>query len=204
MKGSFYYREDVHNEAQVSRPTNAAARTSEPNQEQAQYTWSVAVENTWHATPAIDLVAGASYDSYAITKAEEYNATRGLFQYPLGGSDAPNGQAALIWRQRESSQFHVSVSDRARFPVIFELYSTRFGTATPNPNLGSRARHERRVRLERTRARHSTRGCRVREPHPRSRFRRWSSPTRRRRRRTSATDGSAGSSSQWMRPSRRR
>jgi iron complex outermembrane receptor protein len=25
---------------------------------------------------------------------------------------------------------------RARFPVIFELYSTRFGTATPNPNLG--------------------------------------------------------------------
>jgi iron complex outermembrane receptor protein len=28
------------------------------------------------------------------------------------------------------------VSDRARFPVIFELYSTRFGTATPNPDLG--------------------------------------------------------------------
>ena len=31
---------------------------------------------------------------------------------------------------------HASVSDRARFPVIFELYSTRFGTATPNPDLG--------------------------------------------------------------------
>jgi iron complex outermembrane receptor protein len=28
------------------------------------------------------------------------------------------------------------VSDRARFPTIFELYSTRFGTATPNPDLG--------------------------------------------------------------------
>ncbi len=32
---------------------------------------------------------------------------------------------------------HASVSDRARFPVIFELYSTRFGAATPNPNLGT-------------------------------------------------------------------
>lgn len=28
------------------------------------------------------------------------------------------------------------MSDRARFPTIFELYSTRFGTAVPNPNLG--------------------------------------------------------------------
>jgi iron complex outermembrane receptor protein len=30
----------------------------------------------------------------------------------------------------------VSISDRVRFPVIFELYSTRFGSATPNPDLG--------------------------------------------------------------------
>jgi iron complex outermembrane receptor protein len=28
------------------------------------------------------------------------------------------------------------VSDRARFPILFELYSTRFGFATPNPGLG--------------------------------------------------------------------
>ena len=33
-------------------------------------------------------------------------------------------------------EVHASVSDRTRFPVIFELYSTRFGTATPNPDLG--------------------------------------------------------------------
>ena len=30
----------------------------------------------------------------------------------------------------------VCVSDRARFPTIFELYSQRFGNAIPNPNLG--------------------------------------------------------------------
>jgi iron complex outermembrane receptor protein len=36
------------------------------------------------------------------------------------------------------------VSDRGRFPTIFELYSTRFGFATPNPDLGA----ERATNLE--------------------------------------------------------
>ena len=44
------------------------------------------------------------------------------------------GRADLALRR--SGEVHASVSDRARFPVIFELYSTRFGTATPNPDLG--------------------------------------------------------------------
>ena len=46
------------------------------------------------------------------------------------------GRRPCIWRYGPSGQLHASVSDRARFPVIFELYSTRFGTATPNPDLG--------------------------------------------------------------------
>ena len=46
------------------------------------------------------------------------------------------GRRALIWRYTQRGELHASVSDRARFPVIFELYSTRFGTATPNPDLG--------------------------------------------------------------------
>lgn len=136
LKASVYYRQDVHNEQQTSRPTNVTARSTEPNQEQAQTTWSLAGENTWHASGALDVVTGLSYEKYAITKAQEYNATRGLFNYPLGGSDAVNAQAAVIWRTSSSSNVHLSVSDRSRFPVIFELYSTRFGTATPNPDLG--------------------------------------------------------------------
>jgi iron complex outermembrane recepter protein len=45
-------------------------------------------------------------------------------------------QAAMVWRHAASGEWQASISDRARFPVIFELYSTRFGTATPNPDLG--------------------------------------------------------------------
>jgi iron complex outermembrane receptor protein len=89
-----------------------------------------------HASPRFDLVGGVSYDKYDITKAEEFNATRGVFEYPKGGADSFNWQSALVWKYNQSGQFHASVSDRSRFPVIFELYSTRFGTATPNPDLG--------------------------------------------------------------------
>jgi iron complex outermembrane receptor protein len=136
LKGAFHYRTDVHREQQVSRPTHATLATTEPMQEQSQYTWSVALEDTFRVSPSVDVVAGLSYDKYKITKAEEFNTTLGLFQNPSGGSDAVNGQAAIVWRHARTGEWHASISDRSRFPVIFELYSTRFGTATPNPNLG--------------------------------------------------------------------
>src|SRR5690606_18923442 len=41
-----------------------------------------------------------------------------------------------IYRYNDRGQFHASISDRGRFPTFFELYSTRFGTVTPNPDLG--------------------------------------------------------------------
>jgi len=136
-KAAFHHRTDVHTEQQTSRPTHPTLSSTEPEQEQSQYTWSVALEDTFRVTPSIDIVGGLSYDKYAITKAEEFTVAAGSFEYPKGGSDAINWQAAVLWRHDRSGDWHASVSDRARFPVIFELYSTRFGTATPNPDLGS-------------------------------------------------------------------
>ena len=136
IKAAAFYRTDVHREQQTNRPTSPTFRSEEPLQEQTQDTWSLAVEDTVHATGSVDVVGGISYDKYDITKAEDFSAARGLFEYPKGGSDSFNWQGAVIWRYSEAAQVHASVSDRARFPVIFELYSTRFGTATPNPNLG--------------------------------------------------------------------
>ena len=89
-----------------------------------------------HASASVDVVGGISYDRYEVTRAEDFTAARGVFEYPKGGSDAFNWQGAVIWRYSPSAQIHAGVSDRARFPILFELYSTRFGTATPNPDLG--------------------------------------------------------------------
>ena len=136
LKAALHYRTDVHTEQQTSRPTHPTLMSTEPVQEQSQYTWSVALEDTFRVTPSIDIVGGLSYDKYGITRAEEFTDAAGSFEYPKGGSDAINWQAAVLWRHDRSGEWHASVSDRARFPVIFELYSTRFGTATPNPDLG--------------------------------------------------------------------
>ncbi len=138
VKIALYLRTDVHEEQQTSRPTNPnpALRFTEPVQKQSQDTWSVAAENTFRASERFEVVGGISYDNYNVTKAQDYNATRLLFEYPRGGANAFNWQTALLWHPSSTTQYHVSISDRARFPTFFESYSTRFGTATPNPDLG--------------------------------------------------------------------
>lgn len=143
LKAVVHYRADTHTEWNHNRPTHPTLSSIEPQQKQSQETWSFAAENTFHLSPSVDIVTGVSYDKYEITKAEEFNSTtRSIFNYPIGGSDAFNWQAAAIWRYSDTGQLHASVSDRSRFPTIFELYSTRFGTAMPNPNLGpERARN---------------------------------------------------------------
>jgi iron complex outermembrane receptor protein len=144
LKFAIYYRTDEHKEQQTSRPTHPTLRTVEPVQEQGQDTWSVAIENTFHLTDALDVVAGVSYDEYEITKAEEFGnhdnnpATPNiLYERPRGSGDATNWQTAVIYRYNDRGQVHASISDRGRFPTFFELYSTRFGTATPNPDLSA-------------------------------------------------------------------
>jgi iron complex outermembrane receptor protein len=135
LKAAFHYRQDFHSEQNDNRPTSPTFHFTEPKQNQNQTTWSAALEDTFHVRPNFDLVGGISYDKYRIDKAEEYD-NRGLYEYPKGGADAFNWQTAAIWRYSDTGDVHFSVSDRTRFPTIFELYSQRFGTAIPNPNLG--------------------------------------------------------------------
>ena len=62
FKVAAHYRGDVHTEQQFNRPTHPTLSSQEPLQEQSQNTWSLAVEDTFHVTPAVDLVGGISYD----------------------------------------------------------------------------------------------------------------------------------------------
>lgn len=133
LKAAIHFRRDVHQERQHNRPGVSAF--IEPWQRTSEDTWSFAVEDTFHATDKLDFVGGVSYDFNDIGKAQEYNTTAGLFNYPTGGSHAFNWQLASIYRQSDASQFHASVSSRSRFPTLFERFSTRFGDALPNPSL---------------------------------------------------------------------
>ncbi len=116
----------------------------EPTLTDIQDTYSAALENTFHLTKKIDLVAGASYDWRVLDQAQGWavdatNAypteSNGRYQYPTDTLKAFNWQSALIYRYSNDAKVYADVSDRTRFPTIFDLYSLRLGSALPNPTL---------------------------------------------------------------------
>jgi iron complex outermembrane receptor protein len=142
IKGALHLRRDNHTEYNHKYPSQA----SEPKQDTNEDVFSLALEETWHVTPQFDLVFGLSRDKRHTRKAQEFTTTNnvGLFSQPLSDSWATNYQSAAIWRYRNTGNAHFSISDRTRFPTLFERYSSRFGGAFQNPWL----KPERAVNIE--------------------------------------------------------
>ncbi len=135
LKGAVHYRRDNHTEFQLGRPDDPAS-TVEPDQHNTEDTWSVAVEDTFHATQRLDFIVGVSYDKLAVRQAQDYDSANGLYENPTTESDGYNYQGGAIYALSPTGKVHATVSGRIRFPTIFERYSTRFGLAIPNPDLG--------------------------------------------------------------------
>ena len=140
FKATFFYRRDQHDETQAYNVKNKPCGSTkpcfqEPSQTDLEDTYSIALENTVHATNRIDIVTGVSYDWRKLYKAEEFTTDLGMFEYNKKDSDAFNWQSAIVYRADDFNTWHASVSDRTRFPTIFERFSSRFGGATSNPDL---------------------------------------------------------------------
>lgn len=137
---AFYYRRDEHKESQTSRP-DLPTSVAEPVQKSAERTWSIAAQNVFNFTPALSLTVGGSFDWRDLDSAQEYGVLPGsgganrLFSYPLSNASAWNAQGRVQWTPDDATSLHVSVSSRARFPTLFERFSSQFGTAEPNPDL---------------------------------------------------------------------
>ncbi len=136
LKGALFYRRDNHIEWQ----TIFVPQFTEPRQQDLEDTYSVALENRFHITEQIDFVAGASYDWRHLIVAQDFvdptTKVAGSFvNFPLADGHAGNAQAALIYNYSDTGHVYANVSDRARFPTIFERFSTRFGSTLSNPSL---------------------------------------------------------------------
>lgn len=153
LTGALHYRKDEHNEQQdgfIRAPSTGTpfvnAPYSEPWQSTEEETWSFALEDVMQVGPSLRFVGGLSYDWTNLTKATDVTVTGGgtatapvvtftPVNYPLEDMKAVNVQAALVWDANEDLTVHGSISSRTRFPTLFERFSSRFGTAIPNPDI---------------------------------------------------------------------
>lgn len=137
LKVAAHYRFDHHGEHDHVRPdsSNASQNYIEPMQYSEEHNWYFAAEDTFHVTKAFDIVAGVSKDNARLARAEKFTNAKTWLYYPKSEGEAWNWQSAAIFRYSGEGKVYASVSDRTRFPTMFERYSTRFDTAIPNPNL---------------------------------------------------------------------
>ena len=131
LRAAVFYRRDEHVEWQQSF---APTPFIEPPHTTTEDTWSIAVENTHAFGEAVDLIVGVSWDYRDLQRAEDFNDNKFVY-HPLTDDSALNAQAMLVWRPDVDSQVYASVSSRTRFPTLFERFSSRFGTAIPNPDI---------------------------------------------------------------------
>ena len=129
LKVLFDARQDRHTQQQ----TSYAPTFVQPNQTSVEDVYSLALEDTLHPTARIDVALGVSYDWRHLQQATDYNG--GLVHYPLADSHALNAQAAVTYRVSEKTRIYADVSDRTRFPTLFDRFSSRFGGAVSNPGL---------------------------------------------------------------------
>jgi iron complex outermembrane receptor protein len=130
IKGLFDARQDRHVQYET---TFTPTVFTQPDQTSIEDTYSLALEDTFHASAKLDVDAGVSYDWRHLQQAEDYSG--GLIHYPLADSDALNGQAAITYHLDGQTKIYADVSDRTRFPTLFDRFSSRFGGAISNPDL---------------------------------------------------------------------
>jgi iron complex outermembrane recepter protein len=151
LKTSLEYRLDGHHPSQqyfafkgVSGCIPNVVCYTQPTTTSLEDVYSIALENTYHPIPQIDLVQGFSYDWRHLRQAQDFNSNLptktspypfGVVNYPVNDGTAPNFQGAAVYRYSDTDNVHFNVSDRERFPTLFERFSTQFGGATSNPSL---------------------------------------------------------------------
>ena len=149
IRASANFRWDQHNETESTRnaPAPKGPFYQQPWETAEENTASVALENIYHPITAVDFIAGLSYDHRHLIGDSEWVA-QGLvtpygysFSYPTADKHATNYEAAVVYRYSDSGSVHASYADRSRFPTLFEMYSTRFGTFVNNPYLQPERSH---------------------------------------------------------------
>jgi iron complex outermembrane receptor protein len=141
------YRWDEHRETESTRNAPGAPFYQQPWEDAQESTYSLAVEDIFRPATDWQLIAGTSYDVRNMVGDSQWVAAGttppfgSSFAYPIADKHALNGEFAAIYSYSQDGSVHLSYADRARFPTLFEMYSTRFGTFVNNPDLQPERSH---------------------------------------------------------------
>ncbi|MCV2217613.1 TonB-dependent receptor plug domain-containing protein [Thauera sp. Sel9] len=133
LKAAVHYRNDQH----TGQDKEYSPFFLAPKQDAEEETWSFGLENTFHATSRLDLIAGVSYDTRDTKKVEQFSKGQNpeFFEYETKDKSAWNYQGAVVYRYSDSGRLNFSASRRISMPTMFHRFSSRFGGATSNPGL---------------------------------------------------------------------
>ncbi|HUI61292.1 MAG TPA: TonB-dependent receptor [Steroidobacteraceae bacterium] len=147
VRMAVHYRWDEHRETESTTNAPGGPWYQQPWEDAQEITGSVAAENIWRPSSGWQVIAGVSYDWRHLIGDSQWVA-QGVtppfgysFAYPVANKDAVNGTAAVVYNYSAEGSVHASYADRARFPTLFEMYSTRFGTFRNNPDLQPERAH---------------------------------------------------------------
>ncbi|HXP96695.1 MAG TPA: TonB-dependent receptor [Telmatospirillum sp.] len=147
VRAALHYRWDQHKEWDQYHPAKGSTVLTgiwfeQPPTGATENTYSAALENTFHPAPPWDVITGISYDYRQIISDSMWSSdTSGAAPYgtvvnsPVSDKRAVNPQLAGVYHYDQTGSVHASVSERTRFPTLFEMFSSRFGTFTGNPAL---------------------------------------------------------------------
>jgi len=143
LKFALHYRFDQHNGWNATNAKFGVWYT-QPWLRDEENTYSAAIENTFHPAPKWDVTEGVSFDYRQVLGAQDFDAFKivpasppygAVVNYPVGNNRAWNPEFAVAYHFDETGTVHGSVTERTRFPTLFEMFSSRFGTFTGNPYL---------------------------------------------------------------------
>lgn len=149
-----HYRWDQHNETESTRNIPFGIFYQQPWESAEESTWSVALENIYRPAKDWQVIAGVSHDARHLSGDSEWIAKGNTppfgssYSYPVAGKHASNGEIAVIYSYSGTGSAHLSYADRQRFPTLWEMYSTRFGTFVNNPDLKPERSHYTQIGID--------------------------------------------------------
>lgn len=140
LRSALHYKNDSHKEIDD---------VGDPPERFEDRLWSLGVEHQWQWSPRTQLVSGVAWHRQDGIRADEKLPDDSIVPFPIGSADAFNAQLVVTHSLNESLRAFGGVARKTRFPTIKDRYTSRFGSALPNPDLEAEYSNNVEIGLER-------------------------------------------------------